>query len=163
MQCCHCAAGGPSEYQIKAAFIYNFTKFVEWPNDAFSSASDPMVIGILGDDPFGNALDQAVKGKSVDGHRLVIKRFPKPKDIDKCHILFVCASESRRIDKAIDAVRGSCALTVGESDEFAQRGGIIGFTLADNRIALEINVDAEKRERLKISSKLLKLARIVRD
>lgn len=153
----------PGEYHIKAAFVYNFAKFVEWPSGAFSDSSSPMIIGVVGDDPFGSSLDQVIKGKTANGRRLVIKRFPKIRDIQSCHILFVSSSESSRLQKALEAVKGSCVLTTSDIERFAQRGGVAGLTLDESKIGIDINVDAAKRANLKISSKLLKLARIVKD
>jgi len=159
------AASGdsPGEYQIKAAFVYNFAKFVEWPSNAFSDSGSPIVIGVVGDDPFGSSLDQVIKGKTANGRRLVIKRFPKIRDIQSCHILFISSSESSRLKKTLEAVKGSSVLTTSDIERFAQRGGIVGLTLDGSKIGIDINVDAAKRANLKVSSKLLKLARIVKD
>jgi len=152
----------PGEYQIKAAFLYNFAKFVEWPSGAFADANSPLIIGVLGDDPLGPSLDQTVKGKSVDGHKITVKRFSRIRDVESCQILFVCSSESGRLARAIESVKGSGVLTVSDIDRFAQRGGIVGFTMDDNKVGFEINVNAAQKASLKISSKLLKLARVVR-
>jgi hypothetical protein len=156
-------AATPGEYQIKAAFLYNFAKFVEWPSGAFEDSSSPLVIGILGDDPFGSSLDQVTKGKTVDGRRITIKRFPRIREVESCQILFVCSSESSRLARAIESVKSAGVLTVSDIDRFAQRGGIVGFTMDDNKVGFEINVNSAQKANLKISSKLLKLARVVRD
>lgn len=156
-------ASAPGVYQIKAAFLYNFAKFVEWPSGSFADGNSPLVIGILGDDPFGSSLDQVVKGNTVGGRRICIKRFPRIRDVESCHILFVCSSESNRLARALESVKNSGVLTVSDIDRFAQRGGIVGFTMDDNKVGFEINVTTAQRSNLKISSKLLKLARVVRD
>jgi hypothetical protein len=148
------------EYPIKAAYIYNFALFVEWPKDAFEREDSPLVIGIAGDDPFGPSIDQALSGKKVKGRALVIKRLvpgqiPKP-----CHILFVSASESQRMGE-LEFLKGSSVLTIGETPSFAKRWGVIGFLVEDNRVRFEINLEAARRAHLEISSRLLSLARLV--
>jgi hypothetical protein len=151
-----------SEYQLKAAFLYNFAQFVEWPPDALGDSRRPIIIGVLGDDPFGSALDEITRGKSVSGRRIVVKRFRHVKDIDACHILFISDSEEDREQKDMQSLAGSSILTVGETDDFIRHGGIIRFTMENSKIGLEINIDHARSARLKISSKLLKLARIVK-
>ena len=155
-------AAAPSEYQIKAAFLYNFAKFVEWPPHVFADGGSPIVIGVLGEDPFGSSLEQVVKGKTVGGRRFSIKRFEKVRDLEHCHILFISSSESGHLAKALDSIKGPNVLTVSEIERFAQRGGIISFVTIDNKIGFEINLDAAKKANLKLSSKLLKVARVVR-
>ncbi|MDO8589259.1 MAG: YfiR family protein [Armatimonadota bacterium] len=160
----HCAeAAAVGEYQIKAVFLYNFAKFVEWPSSAFADANSPIVIAVLGEDPFGSSLEQVVKGKTVGGRRFSIKRFEKIRDLEPCHILFISSSESGHLSKALDSIKGPNVLTVSEIERFAQRGGIIGFVVTDNKVGFEINLDAAKKVNLKLSSKLLKVARVVRD
>jgi hypothetical protein len=156
-------AGSPTEYEVKAAFIFNFTRFVEWPSEAFADSSSPFVIGVLGRDPFGSALDEIIKGKNVDGRRLTIKRSDRIHDLTSCHILFISSSVSDSLPRIIDKLKGDAVLTVGDMDRFAKRGGIIGFVMRDSKVSLEINIDVAKRDKLKISSKLLKLAKIVED
>ena len=150
-----------SEYQVKAAFLYNFAKFVDWPPEAFRDATAPIVVCIEGDDPFGNALDQAVRDKIVNGRAFVIQRgrqLPEPK---QCHILFISSSERRRLPEIFSRLQGASVLTVGESEHFASSGGAIQFALEDNRVHLLMNPDAAARARLKVSSKLLAIATIV--
>jgi hypothetical protein len=153
----------PGEYEVKAAFLYNFAKFVEWPAEAFDDADAPLTIGVLGEDPFGDTLEQTVKGKTANGRKLAIRRFHKVRDLQPCHILFISSSEKRHLSEILDRLKGSSVLTVGEVEGFAKRGGVINFFVEDNRIRFEVNVDAAKRAKLKMSSKLLRLARIVRD
>jgi len=150
-----------NEYEVKAAFLYNFAKFVEWPNVS-PDPNAPMVIGIIGKDPFGAEIDRAVAGKTVNGRRLVIKRFATIESYDYCHILFVSSSERSNIPRILAAVANSSVLTVSETERFAQIGGIINFTTIENRIRFEINQSAAQRAGLKVSSKLLSLGRAIR-
>ena len=153
----------PSEYQLKAVFLYNYAKFVVWPAESFADADAPIILGVLGKDPFGAIIDQTIKGKTVKGRKLAIKRFEKIEDVEICHILFVSASEKKHLSKIVKILKGSSVLTVGEVKQFAQRGGIINFIIKQNKIRFEINLDAAQQAKLKISSKLLKLAKIIRD
>lgn len=149
----------PSEYQIKAAFLYNFANFVEWPESAFSAENSPIVLGVLGKDPFGRIL-KAAEGKKIQGRKLTIKRFDAFADLEFCHILFICSSEKEEIKKIIAKIDRSGVLTVGDTDGFTENGGIINFFKADNKVRFEINMDSAKAGNLVISSKLLSLARI---
>jgi hypothetical protein len=153
-----------SEYLIKAGFIYNFAKFVEWPSAAFSQPDSPIVIGVLGTDPFGNVLDRIVEDKKIGPRPFVVRRYKwgkDLKDLKDCKILFVSASEKTRIDEILLSVKGLPILTVGETPGFAERGGVIRFTLEDNRVRFEVNVDAAHQADLNISSRLLTLAKII--
>jgi len=153
-----------SEYLIKAGFIYNFAKFVEWPSTAFSQPDSPITIGVLGTDPFGSVLDRLVEDKKIGPRGFVVKRYKwgkDLKDLKECKILFVSASEKAHIDEIVQAVKGLPILMVGETPGFAERGGIIRFTLEDNRVRFEINVDAAHQADLNISSRLLTLAKII--
>src|SRR5437899_6860845 len=151
----------PTEYQIKAAFLYNFAKFVEWPADAFADPHAPIVLGVVGEDPFGSVLDKIVLGKTVNGRGLVIKRLKPGSDLRNCHILFVSSSERKHMSQILESLQGSSVLTVGETDRFAQSGGVINFIFEENKVRFEINSETAARAGLKISSKLLALARIV--
>src|ERR1700704_1304416 len=153
-----------SEYLIKAGFIYNFAKLVEWPTTAFAQPDSPIVIGILGDDPFGATLDRIVADKKIDGRGFAVKRVKWSrdfKDLRDCNILFVSSSEKEHIESVIDAMKGLPILTIGDAPGFAKRGGIINFMLEDNKVRFEVNVEAAKHADLTISSRLLTLARIV--
>jgi hypothetical protein len=153
-----------SEYLIKAGFIFNFAKFVEWPQTTFAQPDSPIVIGILGTDPFGAIIDQIVQDKKIGGRGFVVKRLKwgaDPKDLKECKILFVGASERIHIDELVQIVRGLPILTVGETPGFAERGGVIRLVLEDNRVRFEVNVDAAHQAGLTISSRLLTLARII--
>ena len=153
-----------SEYLIKAGFIYNFAKLVEWPATAFAQQDSPIVIGILGDDPFGATLDRIVANKKINGRGFAVKRLKWGKDIKDlrdCNILFVSASEKEHIDSVVDAMKWLPILTIGDAPGFAKSGGIINFTLEDNKVRFEVNVEAAKHANLTISSRLLTLATIV--
>ena len=145
------------EYRIKAAFLYNFAKFVEWPSQAFEDNDSTLILGVFGDDPFGAAL-QSLSGKTVRGRRLTIKRFDSLLDLDQCHILFITASAQQQQQEALESLEGSNVLTVGEMQRFAQMGGIINFVIRKNKLRFEINLGAGKRAGLMISSQLLNLA-----
>jgi hypothetical protein len=149
------------EYALKAAFLYNFAKFVEWPKVAFPNESAPIAICIVGDDPFGTALE-AVKGRAVRERKTVMKRGVKPDDLRACHICFVSRSEGENLAKILAELRDCHALTVSDVEGFAQRGGVIGLVTVEDEIHLEINVDAAERAGLTVSSRLLKLAKIIR-
>jgi hypothetical protein len=153
----------PVEYQVKAAFLYNFTKFVEWPSDAFQSETAPIVICVFGHDPFSGALDEIVQGKMINRRELLVRRTDKFPDLKTCHLVFVSATESKGLSEILNSVKGSSALVVGESDGFAERGGGIQFFFVENKLRFSVNVDAIQRARLTLSSKLLTLARIVHD
>ena len=152
-----------TEYQIKAAFLYNLAKFVEWPGDPLSDSQAPIVLGIVGEDPFGKALDAVILGKTVNGRGLVVRRLGRGGDLRTCRILFISSSEKRHLAQILESLKGSSVLTVGEADGFVQSGGVIQLLLEESRVRFEINPDAAARARLKISSKLLALARIVAD
>src|ERR1700752_2165736 len=152
------------EYLIKAGFIFNFAKFVEWPSAAFAQPDSPIVIGILGTDPFGTIIDKIVQDKKVGARGFVVKRLKwgaDLKELSTCKILFVGASERAHIDELVQIVKGLPILTVGETPGFAQHGGVIRFVLEDNRVRFEVNVEAAHQAALTISSRLLTLARII--
>jgi uncharacterized protein DUF4154 len=154
--------GAPSDYQVKAAYLYYFTTYVDWPPETFAATDNELVIGVLGEDPFGGVLDDALRGKSVDNRRLVVKRFANIKDARDSHILFISASEKDRIPSILKALDGAAVLTVGDLDRFASRGGQIAFHTVDKKVRFDINVAAVERARIKISAQLMKLGRIVR-
>jgi YfiR/HmsC-like len=154
---------GPTEYALKAAFLFNFAKFVEWPPSAFATPQSAFLVCVLGADPFGGALDDALLRHSVQGHAVALLRLKRNADIVDCQILFIPASERNRLPEVITKLRGQPVLVVGENDDFASSGGVIQFALEQNRIHFLINTDAADRSGLKFSSKLLALAKIVRD
>jgi hypothetical protein len=148
------------EYQVKAAFLLNFAKFVQWPPQTFKSSGDSISICVLGPNPFGSSLDEAVDGKSIDGRKFAVRQVADVQQAGGCQILFIASSQKKHSTEAAVATAG--VLTVGESDGFAARGGVIGFKLEGGRVRIEINVDAADRRKLRISSKLLSLAHIVK-
>ncbi len=155
------AGSSSAEYAVKAAFLFNFAKFVDWPAATFPDANKPIIIGVLGDDPFGQQLEETVQGELILGRKVVIQRSSQVDDLKACQLLFICKSEKNKISEIIAALGNANILTVGETEGFARHGGIIGFYLDNNKVRFEINPDAAKSHGLKISSKLLGLARIV--
>jgi hypothetical protein len=151
------------EYQFKAVFLFNFAQFVKWPETAFTSADAPIVIGIVGDDPFGQVLDETLRDEVVHNRKFIVKRFAASDELRGSNILFISSSEKDRIPAILAGLRGTPVLTVSEVDEFCQNGGIINFYLQDNKVKFEVNPDAAERGGLKFSSKMLNLARIVKD
>jgi|SRR5438093_8281533 len=149
------------EYDLKAAFIFHFAQFVEWPREALPEKSTPFTIGILGEDPFGRSLDEIVANEAVGGHKLLVRRFQNVNQIDSCHVLFISSSEARRLDDILSRLDRRSVLTVGETKDFALRSGIIGFVLSEKRLRLVINLAAATAARLTISSKLLRQSEIV--
>lgn len=149
------------EYQIKAAFVFNFAQFVDWPSDTFTNASAPLCIGVLGDDPFGDILDTTINGEKVNGHPLVVRRFHKAEEIQDCQVLFISHSEAKRMRQVLDGLKGRSVLTIGEVDGFCKDGGIIRFVTEQNKIRFRINPETAKNSSLTVSSKLLRLAQIV--
>jgi hypothetical protein len=155
-------AQGSGEYAVKAAFLYNFARFVEWPGQALGNGGSPLLVGVMGDDPFGSSIDQVVAGKNVNGHPIAVNRLRWGQDLRQCHILFISSSEARRLPQILASLRGASVLTVADMERFDQQGGVVRFFIEDGKVRFEINVDAADQAGLKISSKLLALAKIVR-
>ena len=153
----------PTEYEVKAAFIYNFAKYVRWPEASTSEARKPFVIGVIGRDPFGQALDDAIRGQSLQGRAVSVKRFGKVEEIADCDILFISSSEKNNLPRILEVLHEAPVLTIGDMDRFAERGGMINLTTEEKRVRFEINVEAAERAGLKPGSQLLRLARIVAD
>jgi YfiR/HmsC-like len=149
------------EYPVKAAFLYHFLEFVEWPRAAPLPPAK-VTIGVLGQDPFGDVLDKAILGKVVAGRTLTIRRFESVETLEPCAILFISSSEMPHLPEIVARLKGSPVLTVGEADRFAHRGGMIGFFFEDNHVRLEVNRAAAEGAGLRISSKLLGVARLVK-
>ncbi len=148
----------PSEYQVKAAFLYNFAKFVEWPADAFADPHAPVVLGIVGEDPFDGLLEQIVAGKTVNGRNLLVRKLKPTDDLRNFHILFIGSTERKRLPQILVSLRESSVLTVGEGDRLNESGLTIQFIIRENKVRFAINLATAARARLKISSKLLALA-----
>jgi len=153
-------AASAGEYQVKAAFLYNFARFVDWPNRSGATAS--VTICILGDDPFGGDINVIV-GKPVGDRKLQVRRLASASGAADCQILFVSGSESPDLGRALGAIKGRPVLTVADTPGFAERGVVINLYVDQGKVRFEINVDAAKRAQLDISSQLLKLARITKD
>ena len=151
------------EYPVKLAFLYNFTKFVAWPADSYRDASVPLRICVVGSDPFSDDLKAELETRTVGGRRVEIKRLKSRDTLKSCQLVFVPATEKKRAAEIVAGLNGSSALTVGESAGFIRQGGMINFTVEDNKVHFEVNADAAERARLKISSKLLVLARPVKE
>jgi hypothetical protein len=154
------AAPAPNQYVLKAAFLYNFCRFIDWPDSAFASPNEPLIIGIAGDDPFGSLLNEAVKGKKYHNRPIRIDRFRGPRDIRRCHLLFVSRANAGRVVPILVAVAGKSVLTVGETEDFFNRGGMITLTAEQNRVRLRINTAVLHSANLVVSSKLLRVAEI---
>jgi hypothetical protein len=147
-------------YEIKAAFIYNFAQFTQWPDSAFTSSDSPFVLAFIGDSDLGPALSRVLQGKSIAGHPIVLKHLDSPGEISGCHLLFIPDSEESHLDDIFNAVGNQPILTVGETAKFMQAGGIIRFFIADGRIRFEIDPDAADKAALRLSSRLMSLATI---
>ncbi len=154
-------SGDSREYQIKAAFLYNFVQFVKWPGSSFASAVSPFCIGILGDDPFGSTLEETVRGETIDNHPLTVIRAQKAGDLKGCQMIFVCSSEKDHASEILAQLDSRPILTVSEFESFARVGGVIDFYLSGGKVRFEINPQSAQRCGLKISSQLLSLGRIV--
>jgi hypothetical protein len=155
-------AAAPSEYQVKAVFLFNFSQFVEWPSQSFDTADAPFPICIVGTDRFGAALDETVRGEHVQGHPVIVKRYGDAGNVDSaCRILFIGDSESAQLDTIMRSLTGRPILTVSDIEHSAERGAVIQFTNERNRLRLRINVSAAKSAGLTISSKLLRPAEII--
>ena len=152
-------AGHPqaAEQEIKAAYVYNFAKFVEWPGEA---TGQPLQICVVGDGFFALKIQEAIQGKTANGRPLAVRLEPKPDEMRHCHILFVGALERKRLGKLLPLLEGGSVLTVGNGEDFARQGGVIGFVVDQNRVRFEINVEAAARSRLRISSQLLRVAKV---
>jgi uncharacterized protein DUF4154 len=148
-------------YKIKAVFLFNFTQFVEWPDGAFNNNNDPFVIGILGKDPFGKYIDEVVQSEKVGNHSITIMRYQNISEINNCQVLFIEDNDSN-LPSVLSALNNRAILTVSDMQGFTQAGGIIGFVTIENKIKLQININAAKEAGLNISSKLLSVANIVK-
>jgi len=156
------AQGPPSrEYQVKAVFLFHFTEFVDWPSGSFSQDTTPLVIGVLGEDPFGAYLDEVVRGETVRNRPLVVQRYRRAEDIRICHVLYISPASADQVKEVSERLKGRSVLTVGETQVFARSGGMIGFATVGGKLRLMINVEAARESHLVISSKLLRTAEII--
>ena len=149
------------EYRVKAGFLGNFAKFVRWPTAFLPKADSPYVIGILGEDPFGSVIDQAIDGFTIGGKNVVIKRFNDVASLEFCHILFISRSQKVHLDHIFTSLQRVPTLTVGEMSNFCQKGGMINFIFIENNIRFEVNSNAAQKAQLKLSSNLLSLAKAI--
>ena len=158
----HVLAQAPSrEYQLKAVFLFNFTQFVDWPANNFENPGSPIVIGVIGDNPFGAYLAQTVSGEKINGHPLAVQYYKNEEEIKSCHILFVNVTETKKQEQVLEEVQGKNILTVSDHPDFLKEGGMIRFVTNNNKIKLQINMDACKESKMILSSKLLRLAEII--
>ena|SRR5437762_1846942 len=151
------------EYQVKAVFLFNFAQFVEWPPAAFAGDTSPIVIGVLGEDPFGAYLDETVRGEKVGNRPIQVQRYRRADEITTCHVLFISRSEESQLGQTLASLKDRNILVVGDSDDFIQRAGMIQLATSQGKIRLRINVNAARTANLTISSKLLRSAEIVTD
>ena len=150
-----------AEYRVKAGFLFNFPQFVEWPARAFRDPQAPIVIGVLGADPFDGYLDELVQGEKIGERPIVVRRFGRIEEVTDCHIIFISRSEAAQFEKIVSALANRRILTVGDADGFERAGGMVRFAIENGKIRLRINPDAAKAVDLTISSKLLRLATLV--
>ena len=156
------AAESRLEYEVKAAFLYNFAKFVEWPVGAFPDADSALELCIFGDDPFGPVIDQIVQDRTVQGRPIIVQREADTTSLSSCHLLFVGPVGTEELAHIVQLTGGTSVLTVGEADWFVDAGGMIRLFVEGGKVRFEVNADAAERAQLKVSSQLLKLARSVR-
>jgi hypothetical protein len=159
------AAGLPEplidEYQVKAAFIYNFAKFVQWPAGAFQTSNEPIVICVLGHDPFGRSLEDTVAGRTIDGRFLIVRQISNPKQVAGCHVLFISAPQDNDLPQMLSGITTRGVLTIGESGASGADGVVISFRLERGKVHFDINLEAAERAKVRISSRLLSLAHVV--
>jgi len=151
----------PLEYQVKAAVLYKFVRYVEWPQDVLPDTLDIITIGVLGESPVTVALRALVEGKEIGGYKVAIRHFRSLEDLDFCHMLFIGRSEKEHLKKVLGRLQGWSTLTVGDTEYFAAVGGMINLVIVENKVRFETNLEAAEKAKLKISSKLLRLGKIV--
>ena len=150
--------GSAVEYQVKAAFLFKLARFVEWPAHKFTQPDSPLIIGVVGTDPFGGLLEEAVQDKRINDHTVIVRHIVSMQELRKCHMIFISRSESARLNPILSEVRGDNVLTVSDSDNFTGHGGMINFIMVANRVQFQINASAASHAGLKISSKLMQLS-----
>ena len=151
-----------SEYQVKAAFLINFPKYVDWPAEALARTNSPIVIAVLGETKVTGEIQKVIAGRTIIGREIVLKRLASGEESEGCHILFFPGAEQQRSPNLLDRVRGRGVLTVGESNDFFERGGLINLARREGKIALEVNLPAADQARIKVGSKLLGVVSVVR-
>jgi hypothetical protein len=157
-------AGEPAlpEHQVKAAFLVSFPKYVDWAAEAFAETNSPIVIAVLGESKVVEEIQKLIAGKSVNGREIILKRLTSGEEPGVCHILFISATEQQRAPNLLAKLKNASILTVGESDDFLDNGGVINLARRDRKIALEVNLTAANKSRIKISSRLLGVASVVK-
>ena len=155
--------GASKEYQIKAAFLFNFAQFVEWPAAAFDGAEAPIRFCVMGENPFGGTLEQLVRGETINQRQLVVQSAADVQEASNCHLLFISNSEQTRMGEILTGLGPGAVLTVSEVEKFAEHGGTLNFFMENNRIRFEVNPASAKRQGLRLSAQLLKLGRIVEE
>ncbi len=155
-------AATATEDQLKAVFLFNFSHFVSWPAETFSSPTEPFVIGVLGSEELARQLDAAVQGEQVGTHPLQVRRFDNIEELGDCRILFIGQSQAPRLDSILQRIAARGTLTVSDLDQSSRRGVMIQFARENNRIRLLVNVESARGAGLTISSNLLRPAAIVR-
>ena len=150
-----------SEYQVKAAFLFHFAQFVEWPEETFKDAGSPLIYCTIGEDPFQGSLDATINGNTKGPRPFRVQHLRQPREIQGCQVLFIGVVDKRVLPAILAGAKGNSVLTVGEFEHFAQEGGMIGFLLEENKIRFEINLEAAQKANLKLSSRLLALAKSV--
>jgi len=153
--------GTTAEYKFKAIFLYNFLQFVDWPQSSFREQSSPIVVNVLGNDMLGNLLEETVKNDTVKGHPVVVQQLATIEDSAACHVLFISRSEEKNLKTILRKIKGKSILAVSETDGFAQMGGTINFYFEGNKLRFEINLESARDADLVVSSKLIRLAKIV--
>jgi YfiR/HmsC-like len=152
---------GLTEYEIKAGFLFNFTKFVEWPEGTFVDSNAPIVLGVVGEHPVGNLLTETFGGKAVNGRAVLVRQFKAGQDLRGCQVLFIASTDKKQMVQILEKLRGSTVLTVGEGSGFTQSGGMIAFLVEGNKVRLEIDLEAASEAHLKISAKVIAVAGLV--
>lgn len=150
------------EYRVKAAFIFHFAQSVEWPSDAMKSSSAPFNVCVLGEDPFHGALDESMENKAVGSRPIRVSHVKNAGQASGCQVLFISEVEAKRLSAPLGELKNGATLTIGDTEEFVlQQGGMIGFCLENDRVRFDINASAASRRGIKISSRLLLLAKVV--
>ena len=147
---------------MKAAFLVNFPKYADWPAGAFAGTNTPIIIAVMGDTPLNEELQKVVAGRTVNGRQILLKHLTSVEESGICHILFISAAEERHLPEILDKLKDASVLTVGETDDFLEGGGMIDLARRDRKIALEVNLIAANKAHLKVSSKLLNVASLVK-
>jgi hypothetical protein len=148
--------------QVEAVFLFNFTQFVSWPANAFATDTSPLVLCVLGEDPFGSYLDETIRDERIGARALALRRYSRIEDAGDCHILFISRSEAANLAAILQWLNGRSILTVSDAEDFGRRGGMVRFVVEEGRVRLRVNVAAAQAVELTISSKLLRVADIVR-